>query len=155
MEAKITVIYNVSHVEYPGARIWCHGITIDNTREETLVSRQLRGFTYGGMPVFTIWLNDAEVKIKNRKGGNIVMPKHDDKILNMDSGVEINFENSAGEPGIILAIREDPRQSIKICQAEKQPFGDSADMLILPYCGGINYPKVVWLPKHMAMQKVF
>lgn len=146
---KWTLITNVSHVDFNGARLWCRYVTIDekknNDLSDPLNIRQIRGATYGGLSVFTLWINPVEdVEIIAKAGGQMVILSQDDNLYNLDSGIIIKTKDYQIE--VIKDSHEKPI-SIETIEQQMYPHGNQVDDLINKYSGGSAYPKVVWVSK--------
>lgn len=140
-------ITNVGFVDFFGVRLWCNAIIIDEPTRDGRGGdiRQIRGLTWGGMDVFTMWISppESEVEIIDAKGGRLIMMSNDGNNYNMDSGIIIK----AGKQEI-KAYQDDYKKPISIERnVAPVPFGDVVDEEILKYSGGINYPRVVWTRK--------
>jgi hypothetical protein len=137
-----TYITNVRYVDYH-ARLWCHAVLIDNEPRKGLFDqpmRQIRGQTWGGLDVFTIWIDpEAEVSLSDEKGGHFVMLS-DDGMYNMDGGLRIEI----GDIDLLFVSPDDYRQPIKIEKVDHVPFGDEVDRRLLKFSGGTAYPRIVW-----------
>lgn len=143
---KDALLLNVGHVDYHGARLWCHAVYIDRLGKKLAdtPSRQIRGLTYGGMPVFTCWLNpDDSVEVEALDGGKMLLLSHDGNTHPLDGGALVRVNGVA----TLAVLADDFRRPVEVrAWPDRQPFGDELDELILPYCGGSNYPRPAWQP---------
>ena len=140
---RFTVITNISHVDYQGSRLWCHAIIIDNEPRDGLGKkdlRQIRGSTWGGLNVFTIWINPvAEVSFRDHKGGHMIMMS-DNGNYNLDAATILVIDGK----DVCGMSTDDHGQPLHIEQVDEVPFGDILDAMLFPYAGGCAYPRVVW-----------
>lgn len=140
---RFTVITNMSHVDIGGARLWCHALIVDNEARDGLGTkdlRQIRGSTWGGLDVFTIWIDPgAEISFRDHEGGQFVMMS-DDGNYNLDSATILVVDGK----DVLGISQDDHRQSLCMEQEDKVPFGDTLDVKLFPYAGGCAYPCVMW-----------
>ena len=153
---RYTQISNISCVDLSdGTRTWASFVLIDmphtgeHARKGPLDDvRQIRGFTNGGLPVFTVWVDPkSTIKYENREGGNIVLLS-DAGNINMDAGVFVVM----GDKKVFLA-KADTRKPFDIREIEVEmcPFGSEVDAAILEHYNAPNYPVVAYVPAAQAL----
>lgn len=144
---KYKLITNVGFADYGDARMWCHALLIDMEAHEGLGDgiRQIRGLTYGGMPVFTLWIEpDSPIEIKDAKGDTILL-SNDGNAYDL-GGVVVSANGRDGKPLTVRLSIDNFRGKVVIEDVEQTgcPFGDEVDDRILPHAGGSAYPRVEW-----------
>jgi len=133
---KYTIVSNVSCVGGPGGVAhWAYYLLIDResssdrdakVRGSFFDVRQIRGFTYGGIPTFTYWVKpDAEVTIDDN---------------------EVRTTTRHGEPLVLTLSREDFSRPIEVrdVNVESCQIGEESDREILKYYIAPGYPYVNW-----------
>lgn len=152
---KYTQVSGFGHVDGPnGVRHWAQFMLID--READTGVRQIRGFTYGGIGVFTYWIKqDSTIEVQSHAGGRVVMIGHDGKHLNMDQGVLVKAQNPDGSDLVLGLSPENYREpSIKFedIDVECAPHGAEIDKKILESYVAPGYPLVIWaVPKGQVL----
>ena len=153
---KYTQISNVSFVDQPnGGRLWAHFILIDEHKDANEErpsfenTRQIRGFTNGGLSVFTYWIKpDAEVKIEDQKGGSFVMLRDNKESITIGSGIRIIVD----ELVLDVALKDhDQPMDIRSIEVDSCPHGAEVDEEILKYYKAPNYCVTAYVPKHEAL----
>ena len=130
---KYIQITNVSHVTGSGPdRVahWAQFLLIDRDRGDCPGTKQIRGFTYGGLPVFTYWIGNEPVEVK--QDGTLKIGK-----------LELMF------------YKQDQNKpfSIKEISVDACPWGASVDEEILKFYKAPNYClATAYVPKEQALE---
>jgi hypothetical protein len=166
---RYTKIYGISHVDGPGPngpRLWSQFILIgaQPTKEKRDSvfgdNRQIRGFTNGGLPVFTYWIHpDAEVSVEPVCGGAMKMIGCDGEAFNLDNGVKIvarwpNIEQAGKHELVLTAYAADhrnPKVTVEEIEVETAPHGPEVDEDILKSYQAPAYCVTAYVPKEKAL----
>lgn len=165
---RYTKVHGIDHVDGPaGARLWARFILIDaapdkESRRGLDGIRQIRGFTNGGLPVFTYWIHpDAEVSFEPVHGGSKKMIGNDGKVFNLDSGVAIkaswpDASKPDGKQEIVLtagaADHMNPRIAVEEIEVDHSPHGPEVDEDILKSYMAPNYCVTAYVPRREALE---
>lgn len=153
-----TQISNVSYVDPKNAgapRLWAHFILIDNPktagaqRSPLDEIRQIRGFTNGGIGVFTYWIKlDVDVKIHNMKDDEYFVLNEDQKPLKINNNIRI----VAGDLDLSVCLKDyNQPMDIKQIEVDSCPYGSDVDREILKYHNAPNYCIPVCVPTSSAI----
>lgn len=154
---KWKLVTNVGFADYRDARMWCHAFLIDMEGRKGFGDdiRQMRGLTYGGMPVFTVWIDTSSpVEIKDAEG-NAVLMSNDGNTYNL-GGLIVSAKGRDGAPVVVGLGIDDFKGKMVVEDVEQEgaPFGGEIDERILHHAGGKAYPSVVWKPIPDRTRKV-
>lgn len=156
--SKWKLITNVSFADCGGVRAWCHALLIDMKGRDGFFNeeiRQIRGLTYGGLPVFTIWIDPkSEIEFFDSSGSAVLL-SHDGKAYDL-GGIVVRAKGRDGKQVDIGLGIDNFRGKMVIEDIDQEcaPFGDEIDERILPHAGGQAYPAAVWTMIPESMKKV-
>lgn len=145
---KFIQIENVGFVDdvRTKSRLWANFVLIDEevtvSDKHALVSRQIRGFTNGGVSVFTYWIDlQAKIEFTDNAGGSINLLRDTGEIVAVDSGLTIKVNDL-----VLVVAKEDYNQPIKVTPitTDRTPYGEEVDKIILKYYNKSNYWTKQW-----------
>lgn len=145
-----TLLTNIMYAdikELKAMKMWCNGILIDNDKTKGLSEgnyiRQLKGLSWGGLSVFTLWIDPyGEVTFEDNKGGKVVMLQDNGETLPLDSSICIKVNSIE----VLRAYKDHLKQPIYKKVYNHPPFGNEYDKLVLPCSSGNAYPRTIWTP---------